>query len=418
MEVGKKDHVLEELIDDAILVASFGQRSGRFADNDLFAAIRAARANPDLDWSSEETVGLQSALNKAVRMIQPVTLIDLRSGWNPFRRPKESLRSRTNWMVMAFIVGTSLLILACGYYTVWYQHAAALIDRVGEQKAEKQSEVIYEIMNAMATIRAGDDGTTTATIKTDDLSAQSIREKIDLARRIDKELEADRTNYYEVSFSFVPATQIVYSVLNWLHPIGAAQAAEPAAKKPVTQWRFAGCYDGGAPAASGQPGAEPAGSTLVQGVDHFVTSVDRDVAGVRCALKIVQTNYGGVFQNPKEVVRQISDKMELLNAWLLPALYGALGALMFHMRAFLDPMLPNPAGARVLLRVSLGAFAGISVAWFLTPAVKDGVGGLGLGMLTIAFLLGFSIDVFFALLDRLVTLARNAISNLGGASQV
>ena len=92
--------------------------------------------------------------------------------------------------------------------------------------------------------------------------------------------------------------------------------------------------------------------------------------------------------------------------------------MMYYMRTFLNPLLRDPNFIRVLLRVSLGSFAGIAVAWFWSPAFTQsvGVGDITLGVLTIAFLLGFGIDVFFALLDRLVTMITAAIGRLGASA--
>lgn len=429
MDGPPKDQALTELLDDAILVASFGQRSGRFEDNSLFAAIRAAKAQEDLGWGSQEVADLQEALNKAIRLIQPVTLIDLKSGWNPFRKPKEGGRSRSSRVAVLFICAASFLILACGYYTVWYKRAGSLLESIAEAKDEKQTAIINDVISAMI----GADGGVVfgRGINPGDITHESIREKIELARKIDKKIELDQASYYEATLNFVPTTNVYYGLRSWLYPVGAnfigqaqageAQAGEAQAAMPASQnWRPVGCAPIGQPVpiqsasdAAGDPSARH--RAAITDFNRYVADDDQLVAQVRCAIGIVGTNYAGVFANPEKVKRDISEKMDLLGTWLLPALYGALGALMFHMRAFLDPLQPNPSPARVLLRVSLGIFAGISVAWFLTPTVSDGINSVGLGVLTIAFLLGFSIDVFFALLDRLVTLARNGIANLGGA---
>jgi len=430
MDGPPKDQALTELLDDAILVASFGQRSGRFEDNSLFAAIRAAKAQEDLGWGSQEVADLQEALNKAVRMIQPVTLIDLKSGWNPFRKPKEGGRSRSSRVAVLFICAASFLILACGYYTVWYKRAGSLLESIAEAKDEKQTAIINDVISAMIGAEGGI--VFGRGINPGDITHESIREKIELARKIDKKIELDQASYYEATLNFIPTTNVYYGLRSWLYPVGAnligeaqaaeALAAEAQAAMPAAQnWRPVGCTPiepppASTPSAPGAP-ADPSARhrAAISDFNRYVADDDQLVAQVRCAIGIVGTNYAGVFANPEKVKRDISEKMDLLGTWLLPALYGALGALMFHMRAFLDPLQPNPSPARVLLRVSLGIFAGISVAWFLTPTVADGINSVGLGVLTIAFLLGFSIDVFFALLDRLVTLARNGIANLGGA---
>ena len=109
-------------------------------------------------------------------------------------------------------------------------------------------------------------------------------------------------------------------------------------------------------------------------------------------------------------------KVHLLVSWLLPGLYGLLGACVFVMRALLRTTGGNPgrgvmAGdARIvdmlslLLRVSLGGLAGIIIGWFSVPTASSAgssaivVSSIPFGM---AFLAGYGIESLFAMLDRL-----------------
>ncbi len=101
--------------------------------------------------------------------------------------------------------------------------------------------------------------------------------------------------------------------------------------------------------------------------------------------------------------------------WILPGIYGALGALIFHLRMLLNPLLPNPAGFRIIYRVALGALAGMILAWFWLPDTTIGgeIASVGLGLFSLAFIFGFSLDVFFAMLDRFVSLSVAAMGKVG-----
>ena len=100
-----------------------------------------------------------------------------------------------------------------------------------------------------------------------------------------------------------------------------------------------------------------------------------------------------------------------LGQWVLPALYGMLGAIIFHMRRLLDPATPDPSWMRITFRVLLGAFAGIIIVWFVTPSTQKITQGefITLTSFGLAFLVGFSTDVFFRALDRLVDYMSGAI---------
>ena len=108
-------------------------------------------------------------------------------------------------------------------------------------------------------------------------------------------------------------------------------------------------------------------------------------------------------------------KVHLLVSWLLPGLYGLLGACVFVMRALLRTtgrgVVPgNSRDARIvdmlslLLRVSLGGLAGIIIGWFSVPT-ESAVGSSAIAVSSIpfgmAFLAGYSIESLFAMLDRL-----------------
>jgi hypothetical protein len=108
---------------------------------------------------------------------------------------------------------------------------------------------------------------------------------------------------------------------------------------------------------------------------------------------------------------QLRYVLDGLGLWYLPALYGMLGAIIFHMRRFLDPNIPTPSWIRSTYRIFLGAFAGIIVVWFWVPAPQKGSEQAfsTLSSFGVAFLVGFSIDIFFQVMDRLVTYVGQAI---------
>ena len=80
-----------------------------------------------------------------------------------------------------------------------------------------------------------------------------------------------------------------------------------------------------------------------------------------------------------------------------------LGALIYHLRAYLSRDRPDPDFFSVLVRVFLGGFAGVVVGWYV-PADIESLGTIGIKWtsITLAFLVGYSIDVFLSLLDRIV----------------
>ena len=117
-----------------------------------------------------------------------------------------------------------------------------------------------------------------------------------------------------------------------------------------------------------------------------------------------------------DLVPSYEDKLRFpsraLGAWLLPALYGALGAAIYYLRRLVRTSLPTPPFARVATRVVLGGLAGVLVASMWTAPVGTGQNLMTLSPFLVAFLFGYSIEIFFRLLDKLVFSVQKQIDSI------
>lgn len=388
------DDALADLLQDAILVAGYGQRAGCLRDNSLFSAIQKVSSSQEKDWNSPDVVELQSALNQAIQDIYPVTLIDLNSGWNPFKNKEDGVGIRRHFnMRLAFVVGAVSMLFLCGYYTIWSNRAASLLIELADAKESQKSTIVNELF-----LRFADVGENTRRVNEgspSELLNVAIWGKISEVRSIEALITNRKGKLNEIWTSRFPGMKAYYSIRGWFQSTAQTQQSYQCNIESDE-------YKGGF------------------GVDHqtfandaddlwgYVRDYDRVLSNIRCAIGL----QGAGVDLTSIYVNNFN---EVISLWVLPGLYGALGAIMFYMRAFLSPMYPDPSASRIFLRVSLGIFAGISVAWFWAPPTgqNQGIVDIGLGVLTLAFLVGFSIDVFFALLDRLVTLATGAINKMG-----
>lgn len=102
-----------------------------------------------------------------------------------------------------------------------------------------------------------------------------------------------------------------------------------------------------------------------------------------------------------------------LSAYILPLLYGSLGAFAFILRKLSDPVgkLTYAYDTRVsyTLRVHIGALGGLAVGWFINGnSPLAGLGGAGmsglvaLSPLALAFAAGYASDLLFTALDKVV----------------
>ncbi|MDM8562990.1 hypothetical protein QUF54_06520, partial [Candidatus Marithioploca araucensis] len=102
--------------------------------------------------------------------------------------------------------------------------------------------------------------------------------------------------------------------------------------------------------------------------------------------------------------------LQIIQTYILPLLYGLLGAYAYVLiqisKEIKNLTYVEESKVSHRLRLQLGALSGLAVGWFITPSsssLTDASSVLfELSPLTIAFLAGYSVDVLFALMDRLI----------------
>lgn len=94
--------------------------------------------------------------------------------------------------------------------------------------------------------------------------------------------------------------------------------------------------------------------------------------------------------------------LQMLQNYILPLMYGLLGAFIFVLRSLLQQVrhltytTSREVGYR--LRLTLGCLAGMITGWLLKPELGD----MALSPMALAFMAGYSIEVLFTLLDRFI----------------
>ena len=375
---------LDDMLADAKILADYGWRSGQLQDSRLFEAIAAFETLGARSWKSPETAVLQHALNDALVSIAPTTLSDVKLR-NPFM---ESSR-RENLTRVALIAFSILLMIFTARFTILYNNGVELagqLDRINEARpSEKMAAVARQWKEA------GDTAPT-----------ETYYRLLDELRDLDSKVLA-----YNAGYTAFRATTQWWNFWRLFAPRTQQFAGAPAADGKPYQ-AVAPC--GAAPdsgSAANTFGAAPPGKVLVENREL--------IANFACTENLTITPYWMVVLVSSGA--DIQATLSVLGQWLLPAFYGALGATIFYMRSILNPVLPDPPVARIVHRIALGGFAGIIFAWFWAPS-PDGSQfvGLTINSFAIAFIIGFSIDVLFALLDTLVRFFQNIVNQIGQAT--
>lgn len=146
-------------------------------------------------------------------------------------------------------------------------------------------------------------------------------------------------------------------------------------------------------------------------IDAYFNSID-------CFLSRLHRSDVTMYYSPWFNIYHIKAKINLLVTWLLPGLYGLLGACVFLLRDLVltrDGKLSRDkrivSMLLLLLRIALGGLAGIIIGWFWVPAPIGNSNSVVLPISSIpfglAFMAGFSIDTLFSLLDRVNSMIEN-----------
>jgi hypothetical protein len=108
--------------------------------------------------------------------------------------------------------------------------------------------------------------------------------------------------------------------------------------------------------------------------------------------------------------------IDVMQKWVLPLLYGALGAMVFVVRTLSmqarDRLFRREALVSLVLRVFLGMISGLAIGWFWNqnPQGTTTAGALTattLSPFALAFVAGYGVELFFALLDKIVSTFTN-----------
>lgn len=439
------DAEVQEILEDAKLVASYGARAGSFGKEEpLFTAIqRADLKGEELGWPSKELSELQLALNSAVKSILPVTLYDLKKGWKAYNSNESSRfgsfrNALVKWTVVFFAFA---IMVVCATLTIWQQRASAIISDLTGDKLEQQAKAYDDLLVLVASIDEND-----VSNLTDPGSAVSIafRQKQREIESVERSLWSSYKRYYEINGSY-PLETLPTRIGDFAGYIGDEYE------------KWANVFDGGSPTGpdsvglsdgESQASSQDSEPNVVSGCNpEFIDAnldlyyKELDPAGddkfkyytsannyastlvqkIRCETGL-EAIRAASFQNlsrPGQYdIGNIQYKLNVLGLWLLPGFYGMLGAMIYHLRSFLSNVRPDPTFTTVVLRVGLSGFAGIAIGWFWLPGDGTflGIPSITITPLTIAFLVGFGIDVFISFLDRMVTLMNRWVGDLGATN--
>lgn len=329
-------------------------------------------------------------------------------------------RPRVNWprsLFNSLMVCISIVIMiVVAQLSIFYEDGKSLLvdlkafqsQRMERHISQLERQLIYAKSEAAGSVTgAGSTNPAVEGASADELtSALALERYYDLffdlkdADRVVSALVQRSTQFWNESFNPAPVlTPIVAPIQRWyfgsyadivaqLPPAGSAIPSDPCANYTKILERL----------------GERKGTMWLQlvadGRDACLFSLDNRIA-----------NYALTLPSMQEQINLIEARLKPYSVWILPVSFSIFGALMFYMRLILNEQLPTPSLTRVVHRIALSAVAAVvlSLFWSSLFSPNGEFEAVGFTVFTLAFVIGFSIDIFFSYLDRTVAVAVGVI---------
>ena len=112
-------------------------------------------------------------------------------------------------------------------------------------------------------------------------------------------------------------------------------------------------------------------------------------------------------EDEAKVIRSVNIKLRLCDTYLLPLLYGLIGAMIFSLRNLANEVktytFNSFSRTNYTTRLFLGAFAGLAIGWFGdASAINFETETYSLAPILLAFAAGYNVEIFFLAIDRYI----------------
>jgi hypothetical protein len=401
---------LDQLVSDAKLVAGYLSRMGLLGASPLPGIILNVEdlkaRNQPVDQSA--IVSLTIELSNAIAKIYPITLVDLGTKWRPFGAARQSPLQQFLFAAISIII-----IVTTIYCTQIYIRAndalAGLISVQQKDPLDKSIRILtlYKSVPSAIAVTPGDQ------VRTSDFQFEPFLQSYEELQNINDQLGTYTRDAAALDTQAYPwlelATGAPGAASNTLLPGGdnIVNASETEAAAPISTELQSYSSPSVTPTANNPSGSSP--QTPASAATETLSAEDERAyflndLGVTYIATMTSKTVGLDDNTINGRITDIQSIVEIYGTMILPVLYGLLGTIVFEMRRMLNPLRPNTATIRIVVRVFLGGLTGLVIAFLFKPLqVNYGNGQFaGAAVFLVAFLMGFSIDVFFATLDGLV----------------
>ncbi|HEX9718503.1 MAG TPA: hypothetical protein VGA59_02135 [Ramlibacter sp.] len=406
---------VDALVDDLRMATAYASRVGLLQEAGLLDSLKAAEDTLRAEGKPDMHV-LTVALNNVVRVIAPLTMADLRFGRDPLSPANQKQGRLLQLCLTALALGVLLLI---GYFMQSLheeQEAIQTLNQIQELRPQQKLTAVRKIAQF------------DQPLERPNTSYETYHQKVIELMQINTKLMLSYNN--AVAAAMIPLFPSPAAFARSFSSAPSMAALAPAEPPPPS--------DGATGAAGVKPASieaeantanspngertldpsqlicvEETNGTIRLPLDalkypSWMRSVLSDSLSDFCfQLKVLSPTGQGTLLN--ESLNQltflpvIKEKVSLRLNWFLPFFSGVLGSIILVMRNVASVRTPAVEWFPILMRLSLGGVAGVVIGWFGALAVPGLESKTALSVpFALAFLTGYSIELLFNLLDRMI----------------
>lgn len=387
-EIKKPESELGYALKDVDLLLAYLSKTGKNVPKELvYKLVEAKHRGPVEGWTADQESDFWFTFNEITQLIKPVTMASLKAfavnldyayAVNKNSRKGKLQKTIFRYGAMAFIVVFTIVVLHT------YHFVGNDVLNKSQQLFEQRNQVREELEKREIAVKGYPESAETGP----DLNArlqQDEQYQLLLAREstLDQEFDANRTLLFEWNMVWRLGKEMVPELSLYDEHRYTARIERLNREQKTLEARLANAKPG--EAGSLQAALANKYNELENAMDEVNLHKSRDL--------FFRSGLSAMFV------------LNLLHDYLLPMLYGCLGAFAMVLRAICNAVKSETfSGSYALdynLRITLGAVSGMATGLFMGDKTLLNEGGFS--MMLAAFVIGYNVDVLFALIDNVAS---------------
>lgn len=408
------------LVEDSELVVATAVSLGRSDKSGALATtVAEIKAFPDQQNIPPEKVAqLQIALGEALAEIAPITLGDLRNGWRPYTSSFWKTARLSIFGVLCFFI-----LASTAYITLIYDRVGTFFNTTKELQTSQGGEMaakLYFFLKKYDTekIYAGGNDQIYEQALKQIMELHQFNKKLQSYSNIKRDIDGgfnlsgilNLSNMFNIvkNFQDLKSTELIVGYAdrseydNAVRKNESVREAKNAAFNASSEMGINPLSEDELTKRCSEDGQSKLPHCMLNGYFHEIRNLMQVLrVGVD---PLAQGNFTVDMYRQQAII-------DIFGRWILPALYGMIGSILFFARRYVDAAVPDPSFMKFLYRMALGAFAGVIAVGLWTPAASslNSPSFTSTSAFGLAFVVGFSTDVFFGLVDRLAKVMSDAV---------